>query len=83
MALVKEYLGTHKKLPNKRDTDPVVKNLGYFVSDIRSRYTNKDLDIEQERIDYVNEHIPGFVWNFKQDAFTTQIDKVREFYEEH
>ena len=46
MALVKEYLAEHNKLPNKRDPDIAVKNLGYFIADIRSKYTNKDLFID-------------------------------------
>ena len=55
VALVKEYLQTHNRLPNKRDEDPIVRNLGYFVADIRSKYTNTGLNIDQTNIDYVNE----------------------------
>ena len=83
VALVKEYLQTHNRLPNKRDEDPIVRNLGYFVADIRSKYTNTGLNIDQTNIDYVNEQIPGFVWDFKQDAFTKSIDQIRNFYDEH
>ncbi len=29
----------------------------------------------------MNTELPGFVWDFKDDAFTKRIDSVRDFYD--
>ena len=81
--MLKEYIEIHKRYPNKRDEDEFSKSLGYFLSDIRSKYTNKSLYISKERIEYVNYQINGFIWDYKNDNFMKHIDDIKEFYEKN
>ena len=48
VALLKKYIEENNRYPNKRDECQISKHSGYFLSDLRSKYTNPKLYISGE-----------------------------------
>lgn len=47
---LENYIITNKKLPNKRDTNQEIKNLGLFLSQQKQNYKNKEFNMKDDNI---------------------------------